>query len=325
MKSSILYILLSLLLLACRHDPIEIPIRCEGDIYASGDTCIVIPPSSSVFGYDAEVTAFDQRRPVFNPTNPNEILYLHINTDPFTRFYTELRIFNLCTGEDRLITDKAEYNPDWSVKDWIIFEDPGFQLWKIKSNGDSLTQLTFQHQHNCPKWSPDGKFFLHYLVDGPSLGKTVLMNEDGELIKQYKPDLGSSLNYSWSPDGNRFLLSFYSDIRIGNIEGELVDSFPDISPALSSLAWHPVGKDIYWSDRSGIYKTNLETRKTHPLLKRCESNKSYVVFSISPNMDQMIFEQRYLTKTGNNLLLHDWFLVSLDMDGSNERKIMIEK
>ncbi len=231
----IYYISLPLLLivLGCKHPPIEIPVICEEVVFYPADSCHIIPPSPSSFGYDIQPLPFGQRRPVFNPNDPDEILYLHVNSDPFTRFYTELWVLNLCTGKKRYVTDKASFNPDWSIKDWIIFEDYSFQLWKIKSNGDSLTQLTFQHQHNQPTWSPNGSSFLHYQVAGPSIGKMILMTEKGEKIKELDSKLGTAAKFSWSSDGVRYAFGHGSDLRIGSTDNILLDSFPNIASSSS--------------------------------------------------------------------------------------------
>lgn len=324
----IYYISLPLLLIAlgCKHDPIEIPVICEEAVFYPADSCHIIPPSPSAFGYDIQPLPFGQRRPVFNPNDPDEILYLHVNSDPFTRFYTELWVLNLCNGKKRYVTDKASFNPDWSIKDWIIFEDYSFQLWKIKSNGDSLTQLTFQHQHNRPRWSPDGNSFLHYQVDRTPNGNLILMDETGNLIRIQDSTLGGWAMFSWDLDGKNYAYASEGGFKIANMENKLIDTFPNISPVgyILGIVWHPNKEEIYWTDRLGIYKTNLETRATQTLLNRCENNKTYVTFSISPDKTQMLVEQHYYTKIGENLVQQEYNLVSLDMDGTNEQRIKVE-
>jgi len=52
-------------------------------------------------------------------------------------------------------------NPTWSPDEkWIAFSE-GSQIWKKKTDGDSLTQLTFEGRNFFPSWSPDGKWIAY--------------------------------------------------------------------------------------------------------------------------------------------------------------------
>jgi len=311
---------------ACQHDPIIPPKICEGQIFQSPDSCITLPPPLNItFGYDLAPPDFLFRRPVFNPNNGDEMLYIKVEGEYFNP-YTELRIVNLCTGEDRFVTDKASFNPDWSVKDWIIFEDAHFKIWKIKSNGDSLIQLTFNHQQNHPKWSPDGTMFFQFQKDRTPNGNLFLMDESGNTIQIQDSTLGGWGSYSWSPDGTRYAFPTGASLGIASIENILVDIFPGISPAgvITSVIWHPTEEIIYWNDGEGFYTTNLITRETQTLFERCGTNQFHAAFSISPNLDRIVMEQIYYTKIGDNLLLQEFKLISLDMDGRNEQRIVLE-
>lgn len=96
--------------------------------------------------------------PVFNPANPFEIAYLRSNTDDPGECKNELWKFSFCNGIAKKITSDVCYSPDWSIDGWIIFTANDRELWKVKDNGDSLTQLTNTGPYNNhAKWSPNGK------------------------------------------------------------------------------------------------------------------------------------------------------------------------
>lgn len=64
-------------------------------------------------------------------------------------------LINLQTQERKLLIRGGNL-PDWSpVGEWLVFSFNA-QIYKIKSNGDSLTQLTSEGRFFDPAWSRDG-------------------------------------------------------------------------------------------------------------------------------------------------------------------------
>ena len=180
------------------------------------------------------------------------------------------------------------YSPDWAPDgEWIVLSTYA-QIFKIKVNGDSLTQLTTLEDGRChyPKWSPDSKK-VAYVIRIGEFGGTWMMNFDGtdkrrKILGDY-PDwrrdpllivyvgpgaeiwvadtngvnakrltfLNSITKYpKWSPDGSRIVF------------GSMKESPPQIfvmSADGSNLkqlttegadcpAWSPDGKHIVYTD-----------------------------------------------------------------------------
>jgi TolB protein len=58
----------------------------------------------------------------------------------------------------RKLHDGFASTPSWSPDgQWITFSEYD-KIWKMKINGDSLTQLTFEGRNFYPSWSPDGQW-----------------------------------------------------------------------------------------------------------------------------------------------------------------------
>ena len=80
------------------------------------------------------------------------------------------------------------------------------QVWKIKANGDSLTQLTSGGFHYQPQWSPDGQRLVCHEPDTPR-APLIIIDKNGRWLTQLS---GFPVNYcqGWSPDGTRLLITY---------------------------------------------------------------------------------------------------------------------
>jgi len=69
--------------------------------------------------------------------------------------------------------------------EWMVFSW-GKQIWKVKVNGDSLTQLTFSGENFYPRWSPDGKKIVFDSNRDAPHGENVIwmMNSDGSGLRR---------------------------------------------------------------------------------------------------------------------------------------------
>lgn len=93
--------------------------------------------------------------------------------------------YNLKTGE-RIDVPFGVYRTSgirWSRKDWLLFTaQTGPQHWdayKMKSNGDSLTRLTFSGNAHHPDWNLEGDKFLCYMG---LTGYDIIFDEHGTIL-----------------------------------------------------------------------------------------------------------------------------------------------
>ncbi len=148
MKIKFSVLLICLFFLSCKKDPpISPPVGNNTDCLNLSWTNI-----SGIINWPGIDTVYNTPR--FNPANANEIVYVKGITSA-NKSYVAKR--NLNTGQETQIISDVWSKPDWSVKDWIVFNHADNQVWKIKSNGDSLTLLTTNMQEGFDAlWSPDG-------------------------------------------------------------------------------------------------------------------------------------------------------------------------
>lgn len=108
-------------------------------------------------------------------------------------------------GTDRrLFLNATVDGPDWSPDgEWMVFS-ANARIWKIKVNGDSLTQLTLNRRTFFPDWSPDGKKIAYdqsICTETHPFGIWI-MDADGSNDHHI-------INYGrcpdWSPDGTKIV------------------------------------------------------------------------------------------------------------------------
>ncbi len=96
------------------------------------------------------------------------------------------------------------YSPTWSPDgQWIAFSDGG-QIFKMKINGDSLTQLTSEGRNFFPDWSPDGLkiAYSESICNGPGTCGIWIMSDNSTKHK-FIADYG---NYpDWNPQKSQMI------------------------------------------------------------------------------------------------------------------------
>ena len=96
--------------------------------------------------------------PQFNPSNPDEIVYYHIN---YTENIRQLVKYNIKTTEKTILTNGMNINgePSWSSSGWIAFAStPSYQIFIVSENDNQVQQISNNHTNLYPQWSPDGNY-----------------------------------------------------------------------------------------------------------------------------------------------------------------------
>jgi Tol biopolymer transport system component len=149
-------------------------------------------------------------------------------------------IFDLGDSTTRLLVQwnfLLGHAPDFSPDgEWVAF-DANAVIWKIKIDGDSLIQLTFDRRTFSPDWSPDGKRITYdqsistvthqrgiYIMDADG-------NNDHLIIEYERCPV-------WSPDGSKIV---YNGIYTADTNGTNVNM---IHEGGKNCAWSPDGSKI---------------------------------------------------------------------------------
>ncbi|MES2379544.1 MAG: hypothetical protein V4538_00790 [Bacteroidota bacterium] len=121
--------------------------------------------------------------PCTNPNNKDEFVFW-LATPSYSGIYT----YNLKTKIRSLVlaaTNKKgipQSQPRWSRKGWILFDDRDHNIYKIKANGDSLTQLTQTSGEFVPEWNYEGTMFCTEYLSRTNQYYTMFRDENGNII-----------------------------------------------------------------------------------------------------------------------------------------------
>ena len=316
MRNQALLCLLLLAAAACRKPEPVSPCPDNGDDPIPCDThlpCTPLPQPPLGGDWNWQITEYFVKFAVFNPTNGNEVL---IQRDPFGGGWanSEFYRFYLNPGTLELVHEgNFTHGPSWGSSGWIAFTQasaPNWNIWKVKANGDSLTQLTFNGNSFRPIWSPDGTEIGYEsgFLSQPALnGLNIRMSSAGTPIDTLW-DLGAFAGHPVWFSQNRTYNVFawvYSCTWGASSGTDLIYQLPDsvMQQGLpQGAAYVPATHSMVWSHRTGLYRTHLTTGYTERLIATCNSSY-FSALDYSPHTNKLL-AVRWRASTPDGVILN---------------------
>jgi dipeptidyl aminopeptidase/acylaminoacyl peptidase len=307
-------LILALLLAACDSGPVEEELDCY---YNFG-----VPPGCVSVGFYHHWPAW----------HPDGQMISYIRPDDDGR-EAELYIYDLATNTERLVLRGPDNKSSqaWSPDgEWIVF-GAGKQIYKVRSDGTDLTQLTFDRENFDAAWSPDGEWIAyadatpvpHYqfgLPDSVLQRGTWLMRPDGS-DKQWLGHIRGG-RLVWHPSGEKILAiggvlpsfeyrlfqNYLTQIFRRDTLDPLVGRGVLHRASYSETGLHAV-YDVQHGGRFDIFKINVETNKT-VRLTASTANADGAMPAWSPDGQTIAYVNAYWRER---------VIWLMDADGSNRR------
>lgn len=327
------FIIISLVFLSsCEKDK-----QINSNAYcASCEPCAKIPPSISPIPRQTKETSFQRLAPCFNPLNGNEFIYLKQDS----LFNTSLVKYNLITKNETVILtgQRIVCQPKWGKNGWILFAGLNLQIYRVKVNGDSLTQLTSVYSNTYPEWLGTDKIFFSVTGGSDKIAGNKIIGFDGTRLDSIKVTVMNTVVIYNSINDLNELAGMGGGGGVSNMAyinlstKKLIYLTTDVIsneryPA--GVCWHPNNKDIYYatwvmgenkSDFIGICKLNKDSKENILIKNACDS-RSYSSLSISPDGKKIIAERQDYQLLPDNNLLKNSDICIMDIDGRNEEKV----
>lgn len=274
------------------------------------NACPTLPGSTSPLGYNFKIDSPFLKFPYFNPNNSNELLF--VEEFPSSKLFT----YNLITGAKNLIFEGNIISPPkWSRTDWILLNLSDASIWKIKSNGDSLTQLTYTGSNYYGEWDAYGQRFIFSRTVGSSY-YTLIANNLGVVVDTLSQWTISS-HASWQ---NPTYLTF-----VDYLNGIILLDSSNVAKTLYSIDKSEVDgiffcnkcTDVVWCSRNKIYSTDIYSMNTILLHSSCLSTYLFPSFNGTHILVQKV-EHAYL---GNNVVQVTSTLVLVNKSSSVEHEL----
>ena len=318
--------ILGLILFGCKKETPDLPHPPTGS--EDGSECLpIVAPDTSLswlFGW----SDYRKMMPCFNPSNNDEILYIdQIPGSPFA----DMCIYNLATNENQCILSGQTYlyPPRWHPNGWILFRGNGDNVYRIKSNGDSLLQITTSSVFQRPVWRPDGKAWISNNT-GDFTGDIDVFDLEGNLIDVIPGE--EFFIGDWS-ENNRIVTRTYDSgiYQIGWIDVEnalwqyLDFDTTSPQPSMRDLRWIPMSDEVMFSQiGSDITKIHVFTGEKNRVREGC-GTRYYNYFSINNNCSKIIAErvtpEEMYSDGWFNIMIRKSEIVIMNFDGTGEEVI----
>jgi len=329
MKNLILFFCISIAIFSCKKEE-EIPVLID---YTFNYTEPINNPSEALSlnctSSQVEIFYLDEylySRSILNPTNPNQIAYLRRPFDD-GECQSQIWTFDFKTGRTYKVSNHKVCKLDWSISNWIVFITDDNEIWKVRPNGNDLTKLLSDSGgfNNFVKCNGKGTEIMIEVPAITSFGtlKKIIDFEGNEI--QILPAL--EFEYYFEMDWKNDFIAFPKSNKIGihNIKEEET-RFIDIDEHYQFTDHNNVQflnqNEILWLHQQSIYKTNLDSEEK-TLIKEYGENDFFIHMDISIDKKTILLLKQDAVGIADCQIQIRTYLALMDMDGSNERRILI--
>lgn len=313
---TILPLIAVLTLTACHKDGPNQP-ACPGTSESEGP-CEPLPLPGGLLGWNYLLPNHKLRSAGFNPSNGDEIVITESSQAGQGTTMWKYQISSHTLTAILTVDELSDIGGTaWGSNGWILVTS-GTNIFKVKANGDSLTQLTFLGGNISPQWSPSSAAFGYtYINNGPWVSVRTSTSTGISDTLYNTPIFQGSCWYT----ENQVVWANNLGVLLGDIAADAwtivgptpVASDPDNSNYFGITTME---QSAVWSHVSGLYRTDLANGTgTQLLLSTCDSHY-FSGLDYSPQTDKLLSIRRRFTPQDSTTLLVENELVLMNPDGS---------
>lgn len=305
-SACIIFILLQcMFLISCKK---ENPIKAD---------CIPIPPYQHIgTGYNYILDSTYYSRPNFNPNNPNEIIFVKEKG-----LNNKLIKYNILTKEKQILYEGTIiFQPKWGKNDWILLNLPDANIWRIKSNGDSLTRITSRGGYYQPEWNIDCNNLVFYETNLPF--NYFISDTYGNILDSFPNNLPAIMK--WHNDSliyYQYIFNLYC-LNIQTKTNTTLYTYTDEDPEDNGIVLTNDNR-LLFCKKNGINSYALNSN-TVSLIKATCNSRIYLFPTYSSLIDKIIWQRLDYTLIDNENVFVKSRLYIMNSDGSNENEILID-
>lgn len=256
----------------------------------------------------------------YNPLNSNEwIVSLQNRSKKTGAISTEVYVYNTHKKRKYRLIENVFCGSNISNDGWIAFSKDE-AIWKIKTDGTGLTQLT--NFSACDlNWNPDASI-LNVFVDGE-----LRMIRNG-VMQAFRDVYHLSDHFSqgsWDNTGTKIIL------KSGDTNGPYLALYDTVSQTYTklptddntSMKWLQDSKSVLLYNRQGISIMDIYTLEPTLIREKCRS-RIYSSLNQSPDGTKLIGVRNDSKYIKENIFELDIYVIEMNTDGTNERRINID-
>lgn len=273
------------------------------------------------------LSVYSFRGQCFNPNNSDEMIYYGysgktVNSNDTITIYK----YNLQTHLRSKVVNVVGTPdfPQWGANDWIVFDGYGNKLYKVKSNGDSLTSLG--SGYSSLKWSYNGDKIVGF--SRVNYNCLSVLDKNGH-IEDSTYNNNYTIHLAWNRDniialGEDKKVTFLQYPEFVLIKTITVLDKGEHDPRISGLEWIPNTSKFVWTCDLGIFITDYVTEQTQQIKEGCEINR-YGWPSVSDDGTKLLVSRlEYRANKASKTIETFCNIYLMNIDGSEEEKLNLE-
>ena len=166
----------------------------------------------------------------------------------------QIGVYDFCENKFRILPANNVAATDWGKKNWILLKGTS-GIWKIKSNGDSLTLLSSKYSRPPAKWNISGTKYAY--SDGKNIYIADENGKDEKTVDAYTD------SWIWKDNDNiLYTLSNPldgSDIMLYNIPTATKKMLANVATGAHLTSIDRKNNVLYFDSIEGIKKMNSQT------------------------------------------------------------------